>query len=139
MNIYFFVIPYRPSFTKLPNHMSVKLGQWGEKIACQHLEANHYQILAQNWRYSRAEVDIIAKQGAQLIFVEVKLRKNNAFGKPETFVNRRKQLLLAEAAAAYCEAHQHDGEIRFDVISITGNPAISYQLRHLEDAFFPGF
>ncbi|MEM6378773.1 MAG: YraN family protein [Bacteroidota bacterium] len=119
--------------------MSIKLGQWGEKIARQYLEAQAYELLESNWRYSRAEVDIIARQGTQLIFVEVKLRKNNDFGKPETFVDRRKQSLLAEAASAYCEANNHDGEIRFDVISITGNPTTSYQLRHLEDAFFPGF
>ena len=119
--------------------MSIKLGQWGEKVARQYLEAHGYQLLESNWRYSRAEVDIIAQLDAQLIFIEVKLRKNNDFGKPETFVDRRKQLFLAEAASAYCEANQHDGEIRFDVISITGNPSTSYELRHLEDAFFPGF
>lgn len=119
--------------------MSVKLGQWGEKLARQHLEAKQYEILEQNWRYSRAEVDLIAQLGPQLIFIEVKLRKNNDFGKPETFVNHRKQLLLAEAAAAYCETRQHDGEIRFDVVSITGHRSVGYQIRHLEDAFFPGF
>jgi putative endonuclease len=119
--------------------MSTKLGQWGEKIAAQYLEAQQYQIIARNWRYSRAEIDIIATYQMQLIFIEVKLRKNNDFGKPETFVNRRKQVLLAEAAAVYCEENGHEGEIRFDVISITGHPTTSYQLRHLEDAFFPGF
>lgn len=119
--------------------MSVELGQWGEETARRYLEEKQYEILECNWRYSRAEADIIARIDGQLIFVEVKYRKNNYFGKPETFVDRRKQLLLAEVAAVYCERHGYDGEIRFDIISITGSPETTHRLRHIEDAFFPAF
>lgn len=119
--------------------MSVEIGQWGEDQAVTFLQKKQYEILERNWRYSRAEVDIIASYQGQLVFVEVKFRKNHAFGKPETFVDRRKQLLLAEVAAVYCERNSYDDEIRFDVISITGKPETKCQILHIEDAFFPGF
>lgn len=119
--------------------MSVELGQWGEDTAVRYLEAKHYEILERNWRYSRAEVDIIARIDGQLIFVEVKYRKNSYFGKPEAFVDRRKQFLLAEVAAVYCERTDYDGEIRFDIVSITGSPDDTHRIRHIEDAFFPAF
>lgn len=108
-------------------------------MAVQFLERKQYKILERNWRFSRAEVDIIASFQGQFIFVEVKYRKNSFFGKPETFVDRRKQFMMAEVAAAYCEQQSYDDEIRFDVISITGLPDSNYQIRHIEDAFFPGF
>lgn len=119
--------------------MSVELGQWGEETAVRYLLGKDYEILERNWRYSRAEVDIIARKDAQLIFIEVKYRKNNYFGNPETFVDRRKQFLLAEVAAVYCERQAYDGEIRFDIISISGSPNTSFRIRHMEDAFFPSF
>lgn len=119
--------------------MSVTLGKWGEDEAARYLVAQQYEILERNWRYSRAEIDIIARKQEQLVFVEVKYRQNSAFGQPEVFVNQRKQQLLAEAAAVYCEQNAYEGELRFDVISITGNPKTTYRIRHLEDAFFPAF
>lgn len=119
--------------------MSVELGQWGEETAVRYLQEKEYEILERNWRYSRAEVDIIARTNGQLIFVEVKYRKNSYFGKPESFVDRRKQFLLAEVAAVYCEGQEYDGEIRFDIISITGSPDATHRIRHIEDAFFPAF
>lgn len=113
-------------------------GRWGEELAAAFLLERGYEILARNWRYSRAEVDIIAARNGVLIFVEVKVRKNADFGTPASFVGAKKQLLLADAASAFCEENDHDGEIRFDVIGITGEPGRGYDLEHLEDAFFPG-
>ena len=68
----------------------------------------------------------------------MKLRKNTDFGPPEAFVDEKKQGLLTRAAIAYCEANDYEGEIRFDVISIIGEQGKSYEIQHLEDAFFPG-
>ena len=118
--------------------MSKEIGDWAEEQAKQYLRNKGYDIQASNWRYSRAEVDIIAYQSPVLVFVEVKMRKNTHFGTPASFVDKKKQQLLAEAAAVYCEATAYDGEIRFDVISLVGKPGSHYSIEHLEDAFFPG-
>lgn len=114
-------------------------GDWGEELASRYLQKQGFEILERNWRYSRAEVDIIARHRGLLIFVEVKQRKNTDFGYPESFVSEKQQQLLAEAAAVFCDAMAYEGEIRFDVISIIGQPAQEGpDLHHLKDAFFPG-
>lgn len=113
-------------------------GKAGEELARQFLEGEGYRILEANWRYSRAEVDIIAMDGPVLVFVEVKTRSTDAFGRPEEFVSRRKQKLLAMAAGAYMEAIGHDWEVRFDVIAILYRSEVDFELQHLKDAFFPG-
>lgn len=113
-------------------------GRWGEELAAAFLLGKGYEVRARNWRYSRAEVDIIAAREGLLVFVEVKVRKNVDFGTPASFVDEKKQILLADAASVYCEEHHHDGEIRFDVIGIVGEPGQGHRLEHLEDAFFPG-
>lgn len=102
------------------------------------LKTKGYTILEANWRFHRAEVDLIAKDGEILVFVEVKTRSSDAFGKPEAFVDARKQRFLTEAASAYMEQIGHDWEIRFDVVSVLANPGREVLLEHFEDAFFPG-
>lgn len=115
-----------------------ELGKRGEDLACQFLTAAGYAILARNWRYSRAEIDIIARKDGILVIVEVKTRKSALFGHPESFVDSRKQRLLAEAAAVFAERTEHAGEIRFDVVSIIYPPSAIPDVVHLRDAFFPG-
>ena len=116
----------------------IEKGRWGEALAATFLMEKGYEIIERNWRYSRAEVDLIARDQGTLIFVEVKLRKNADFGSPASFVGQKKQRLLTDAAAVFCEKNQHEGEIRFDVIGIIGAPGQAYQIEHLRDAFFPG-
>lgn len=113
-------------------------GKAGELAARRFLENKGYTILETNWRFHRAEVDLIAKDGKILVFVEVKTRSSDAFGKPEAFVDARKQRFLAEAASAYMELTGHDWEIRFDIVSVLVNPGGEALLEHFEDAFFPG-
>lgn len=113
-------------------------GLRGESLALAYLEEKGYEILEMNWRYSRAEVDLIARLGEQLIFVEVKTRESYRHGYPEDDVQVKKQQLLSDAAAAYMEDCDHDGEIRFDIISIILPPQGEPDIRHIEDAFFPG-
>lgn len=113
-------------------------GQKGEVWAQDFLQAKGYHILASNWRFSRAEVDLIAEHGDLIVFIEVKMRSSEVFGRPEAFVDRKKQRLLAAAAAAFCEQRAHFGEIRFDVISILLDAHGQPQIAHLTDAFFPG-
>ena len=91
-----------------------------------------------NWRHKRAEVDIIAKDGDILVFIEVKTRTSAYFGPPEAFVTPQKEKLLVRAAHAYMEQISHHWEIRFDVVSILRKDAQDYQIEHLPDAFWPG-
>lgn len=115
-----------------------EIGRMGERIAREYLLAQGYTLVEQNWRKGRAEIDIIAKEGDLLVFVEVKTRSTEDFGRPETFISPRKAELLAAGAAAYMEAINYEWEIRFDVISIILDEGGSHRLEHLKDSFFPG-
>lgn len=94
------------------------LGNRGESEAAAFLKTKGYTILEQNWRFLKAEIDIIALIDNWLCIVEVKTRSSTAFGNPETFVSYKKQQLLIEAAHAYVIQRDLDLEVRFDVISI---------------------
>jgi len=113
------------------------LGKHGEQIAADWLLMQGYQILERNWRFHRAEVDIIAVKGQILVFVEVKTRRSERFGAPSDFVGPRKQRFMASAASAYSADKGFSGEIRFDVASVLFSGK-DFHLEYLEDAFFPG-
>ncbi|MFT5166186.1 MAG: putative endonuclease [Saprospiraceae bacterium] len=114
---------------------NIELGNQGESIAKDYLINKGYQILETNWRFSRAEVDLIAMDGQILVFVEVKTRSTAFFGEPELAVNQHKQNLLIDAGNAYMEQINHEWEVRFDIISIILQGG-KHSLEHFEDAFF---
>lgn len=114
-----------------------ELGIKGEIQALQYLAANDYEILETNYRYKRAEIDIIARKDGLLIFVEVKTRSNQSYGPPEAFVSNLKMKLFMEAAYFYMEKINHQWEIRFDVVALIIQKNKRPQLRHLIDAFVP--
>lgn len=114
------------------------IGDKGEEIAKQYLEEHGYDILETNWRYSRAEIDIIAMDGEVLVFVEVKTRSYDYYGKPEESVGRKKELLMADAGAAYMRQIGHEWEIRFDIVSVLVPKSGKPKIEHFPDAFFPG-
>ena len=116
----------------------LQLGVWGEKTAKAFLLQKGFQILEANWRHQRAEVDLIAKDDAILVFVEVKTRSSDYFGPPESFVTPQKEKLMVRAAHAYMKKIEHDWEIRFDIVSILKSGDEDYQIEHIEDAFWPG-
>lgn len=116
----------------------IKTGKQGEAQALAYLQEKGYEILATNWKHRRAEIDIIAKDKKTLVFVEVKTRRDDYFGKPEVSVTARKKTLLTDASIAYMQAIGHEWEIRFDIISIVARTANDVELVHFEDAFFPG-
>lgn len=93
-------------------------GKLGEQLAADFLKEEGYSIVAINWRFKYWEVDIIAEEGEILCFVEVKSRSKSNFGEPVDFVDIKKQKNLIQAAEAYLEATDHDGEIRFDIVSV---------------------
>jgi putative endonuclease len=112
------------------------IGKKGETLAKSFLEEKGYEILETNWRYRRAEVDIIAMDGQVMVFVEVKTRSDDTLSQPEESITAQKELLMADAASAYMEKSGHDWEIRFDFISIVLQSDQHYNLEHFKDAFF---
>ena len=111
---------------------SAETGSTGENLAQEYLKNKNYTILFMNWRHKRSEIDIIAQDGKVIVFVEVKTRTNLSFGNPEDFVDANKMKKMHEAAEAYIEQFDWHGELRFDVIAIEKNNAIT----HFEDAFY---
>ena len=107
-------------------------GENGELLAREFLLMKNYLILHTNWRYKRSEIDIIAQDKNVIVFVEVKARNNASFGNPEDFVDKNKMKKMREAADAYIEQFDWHGELRFDIIAIEKNNAIT----HFEDAFY---
>ena len=115
-----------------------ELGPWGETLAAEYLKKKRYQIIERNYRSRFGEIDLIAKTGGFLVFVEVKLRKDSQFAEAKEFVDFRKQQKLITTAMRYLQWHESDLQPRFDVIENyapegqkTKNPIIN----HLEDAF----
>lgn len=117
----------------------IETGQLGEQLAVDYLQGKGYQILAQNWRFKRAELDIIAKIEGILVFIEVKTRTDDFFGPPESAVTEKKQRLMVDAASAYMEEIGHEWEIRFDIIAILVIDVNHQEITHFEDAFFPSW
>lgn len=113
------------------------LGKNGEQIAKDFLEEQGFEILDENWCFGKAEVDLIAFKHKTIIFIEVKTRTGSTFGQPEDFVDVKKQRLLTDAAEEYVYLMNHQGEIRFDIISILFDKNLEkYTLKHIEDAFW---
>lgn len=113
---------------------NARQGRLGENTAAVCLIEKGYEILGRNYRYRRAEIDLIACCGKTLVFVEVKLRRSNKFGFPEEAVSERKRQLFLEAAEQYIEATNWQHELRFDIIAITESSS-GLQIHHIEDAF----
>ena len=115
-----------------------EIGRFGESLAAEFLIQKGFEIIELNWRYRRAEIDIIAKDDHVLVFVEVKTRSSDFFGPPEDFVSKKKINFISQAASAYMETVQHSWIIRFDIISIIIRDSEIPVIKHIEDAFFNG-
>ncbi len=99
-----------------------KIGKFGQQIAGQILEKKGYKILTENFYTRGGEIDLIAEQGSQIVFVEVKTRLSNRFGLPEEAVDSAKKEKFYEAALKYLEEKQieHDN-FRLDLIAVEIN------------------
>lgn len=96
------------------------LGQAGEALAADTLQQQGYAVLTRNYRTPYGEIDLIARHGDTLVFIEVKLRRSEFFGPPQAAVNLAKQRHLKLAAQYYLSRHNAaDIKIRFDVVAIT--------------------
>lgn len=109
-----------------------RLGRQGEALAREYLIRRGCQVLGQNVRLGRHEVDLIVRDGNDVVFVEVKTRASDRFGEPEAAVTRRQLAHLERAIAVYVQAHQEVRRVRFDVIAVRWAGAGERpQLRHL--------
>ena len=115
----------------------IALGKWGEDIAVRHLEAAGYEVLARNWRCREGELDIVARTGQALVFVEVKTRSGTGFGEPAEAVDRRKARRLHVLAARWLTQCRPPGwhDLRFDVISVLRRAGTEPEVLHLQGAF----
>ncbi len=96
-----------------------ELGIHGERTAEQHLISLGYRILARNWRWRKGEMDLIAEQRQEIVFVEVKARRSQTYGSPEESITRAKREKLIQTAYAYLNStNRQDSEWRIDVIAI---------------------
>ena len=112
-----------------------QIGKQGEELAVQFLEELGYTIIETNWQQHKFEIDIIAQDKNEIVFVEVKTRSTAYFGKPEESVTLRKQKHLIEGADYYIQEKEIDIESRFDVISVVIKNTT--EINHIKDAFYP--
>lgn len=114
------------------------LGAWGEDAASDYLKKHGYAVIGRNFACRLGEIDIIAEKGAYVVFVEVKLRKDDRFAAAAEFVTAAKQRRIISAAELWLSRNPTKRQPRFDVIEVyapegwhTKNPVIN----HIEDAF----
>jgi len=100
-------------------HARIALGKTGEDLACRELRRRGYAILARRYRRRRGEIDIIARDGPAIVFVEVKARDGHEFGEAADAVTRRKRSRMKRVAIDYLTRHDLlDTRCRFDVVAI---------------------
>ncbi len=111
-------------------------GDRGEDIAVDFLVNNNLDIIERNYRYGHGEIDIIAKDGETLVFIEVKTRKNLEFGDPICAVTKNKQKQIRKIAEAYLyEKNISDMDCRMDVVAILIKKNLPPEINHIENAF----
>ncbi|MCB4798023.1 YraN family protein [Neotamlana laminarinivorans] len=112
-----------------------ELGKKGEQLAVDFLIENNYQIVERNYRFDKAEVDIIANKNDVLAIIEVKTRSSNNFGNPEDFVKLKQIKNLVKAVNEYVTVNNLDVEVRFDIIAIVKTNK-TFKIEHLKNAFY---
>ncbi|MGE5944124.1 MAG: YraN family protein [Flavobacteriales bacterium] len=112
-----------------------ELGTKGEQLAVDFLLKNGYDILDRNYRFDKAEVDIIAQKDTTLAIIEVKTRSTIDYGNPQDFVKPKQIQRLVKAVDEYVTANYLDVEVRFDIIAII-KEGKGFKIEHLENAFY---
>lgn len=112
-----------------------QLGKKGEQLAIDFLLEKGYDIVERNYRFDKAEVDIIAKNNNTLAIIEVKTRSSSDFGDPQDFLKPKQIKRIVKAVDEYVLVNKMDLEIRFDIIAIVKENK-GYLIEHLENAFY---
>jgi putative endonuclease len=111
-------------------------GNAGETLACRHLERSGFVILARNYRCRSGEIDVVARDGAETVFVEVKERHGATHGEGHEAVTLGKRRRIVRAARLYAASRGlSEGPIRFDVVSIDWGSEAEPRIRHDRGAF----
>ena len=113
----------------------IRTGKQGEALAAAYLEKEGYQIIERNYRCLFGEMDLVARDGQTIVFVEVKSRKSDRFGVPQLSVGLQKQKKLSQIALHYLEQKRFcPCDARFDVIAIRMRPEC-HQVELIRNAF----
>lgn len=112
-----------------------EFGKKGEQLAVDYLTNNGYKVVHRNYRYLKAEIDIIAKKGDILAIVEVKSRSSDYMQSIADTVTEKKIKLMVMAADHYIISKNLDVDARFDIITIHRN-GTKFDIEHLENAFY---
>lgn len=116
-------------------------GRKGEEIAVNYLVSQGFFILHRNWRCAHKEIDIVAQKEGRLHFVEVRTRTYPLLIEPAQTINRRKQLLLLQAARAYISFYKIDMDVQFDAVALLFEASaldpLTYQIEYIPNAFSP--
>lgn len=117
------------------------VGIFGENSVCTYLKHRGYKILDRNYSNYFGEIDIIAKKGEYVIFVEVKTRKSDDYGNPADAVNYTKQQKIYRTAQSYILENNLDADYRFDIVEVMYKPTVfggfkTYKINHIENAFW---
>jgi TIGR00252 family protein len=111
------------------------IGNSGERFAASFLQRQDIAVLERNYTFNHGEIDIVAKDGDELVFVEVKIRRNTRFSSPEESVTPAKQELIRRTAEGYIQEKKLDNiSCRFDVVAIRVENGIK-KLVHYKNAF----
>ena len=114
----------------------IGLGERGEEAAARHLLSLGYIILERRFRTRAGEIDLVARDGDTLVFVEVKARTSLACGRPAEAVDGRKRGRIVRAASLYLARHGGgEAPCRFDVVEVLIEPGLSPRLRLIRNAF----
>ena len=126
----------KPSLSKIPlaGWGEKAIGRWGEKQAIKAIKRRGYRIIQTNYRSALGEIDIIARDGDVLVFVEVKARRSTSHGPPAESLTPRKRRQISKAAAAFLKKHRLTHvNVRFDVVSVDLTPGGQTEI--IQDAF----
>lgn len=110
-------------------------GNLAENLVADFLVQKNYKILVRNFRYQRAEVDIIAEFEDLIVVIEVKARSYNALIEPQEAVTKKKIKAILLCSDFFMKENQIDKEVRFDIITVVPNESGKLEINHIEDAF----
>ena len=109
-----------------------ELGNWGEHMAAAFLRDQHYAIIDRDWHSGHRDIDIVAIDGDELVFVEVKTRKNRLTGDPLDRIDERKMENLRQAIAHYVRSHRVNRPYRLDFVTVVGTEFELPEIQHIK-------
>lgn len=110
-------------------------GKTAEDLVADYLQKNGYKVLARNFRFQKAEIDIIAEKEGLIIIIEVKARSTEAFMLPQEAVTKTKIKSIVSATNHYLEEFNRHDEVRFDIISVLPDEKRNLTIKHIQNAF----